>query len=114
MTRAVREYRRGGWPGRATSAVLRLEVCSRDIQQFDIRSARNVTLDLLEHPPEAPVALGDDRHRDGRPLPLILVIDLGQRGTNYAWKSGEIQRGGMGINTYPEGEKGSEQEIAGR
>jgi cytochrome c oxidase subunit 4 len=42
------------------------------------------------------------------------MIDLGQRGTNYAWKSGEIQRGGMGINTYPEGEKGSEQEIAGR
>jgi caa(3)-type oxidase subunit IV len=42
------------------------------------------------------------------------MIDLGQRGTNYAWKSGEIQRGGMGINTYPEGEKGNEQEIARR
>jgi caa(3)-type oxidase subunit IV len=42
------------------------------------------------------------------------MIDLGQRGTNYAWKSGEIQRGGMGINTYPEGEKGTPTEIAGR
>jgi caa(3)-type oxidase subunit IV len=27
------------------------------------------------------------------------MIDLGQRGTVYSWKSGEIQRGGLGIST---------------
>jgi caa(3)-type oxidase subunit IV len=29
------------------------------------------------------------------------MLDLGERATNYPWKSGEIQRGGMGINTFP-------------
>lgn len=29
------------------------------------------------------------------------MIDLGQRGNVYSWKSGEIQRGGIGIDTIP-------------
>src|SRR5918994_6477397 len=61
------------------STVLRLEVGSRDIPQFDIGRARNVTLDLLEDLPEPPVALGDDGNRDRSPLPLILVVDLRHR-----------------------------------
>jgi caa(3)-type oxidase subunit IV len=34
------------------------------------------------------------------------MIDLGQRGNVYSWKSGEIQRGGMGIDTIPPAPEG--------
>src|SRR5262249_7899281 len=64
------------------SAVLRLEVRSRDIQEFDIGGGRDVTLDLLEHLPEPPVALGDHRHGARRPLPAALAA-----GGHWAWWS---------------------------
>src|SRR5215210_1678724 len=60
-------------------SAVRFEVGSGDIDEFDIGSAGNVTLDLREQLAEAAIALGDDGDPDGGPLPLVVVIDLGDR-----------------------------------
>ena len=57
--------------------VLRVEPRRRDVEQLDVGRARDEPLDGREHLPRCAVAPGDHRDADRGPLPLVLVVDLG-------------------------------------
>src|SRR5262245_40840284 len=75
LTRSVRLYFRGERSGDTVD----LEPCRLDVEQLDVGRVGDVALDPVEDLPQVTVALGDDRDRDRRALPRVLVIDLGHR-----------------------------------
>src|SRR5688500_7762495 len=60
-------------------SVLRFQIGGRGVEYLDIGRRPDETLQRVEHLGEVVVALGHHGHGDRRPLPEILVVDLGHR-----------------------------------
>src|SRR6266511_2036536 len=60
-------------------SVLRLEIGGGGVEHFDVGRGPDIPLQGVEDLGEVMVALGHHGHGDGRPLPPVLVVDLGHR-----------------------------------